>query len=43
MEVISKRYPNLILFKYTQIGSKFNLNIVQEARGIILDSTKLTL
>lgn len=31
-------YPNLVMFKYTQIGSDFKLPIVQEARGVILDS-----
>jgi ATP-dependent Clp protease adapter protein ClpS len=31
------KYPNLISFKYSQIHSPFNLKIVQESRGIILD------
>lgn len=32
-----KKYPNLILFKYNQIDSPFNEQIVRESRGIILD------
>jgi hypothetical protein len=32
-----KAYPNLILFKYSQIASDMSLPIVQESRGIILD------
>lgn len=31
-------YPNLVLFKYNQIESPFAERIVQECRGIILDS-----
>jgi hypothetical protein len=31
------KYPNLILFKYNQIESDFNEEIVRESRGIILD------
>lgn len=31
-------YPNLYLFKYSQIESPMNERIVQECRGIILDS-----
>ncbi|MGI4789894.1 MAG: RNA ligase [Janthinobacterium lividum] len=30
-------YPNLILFKYSQIASDMSLPIVQESRGVILD------
>jgi hypothetical protein len=30
-------YPNLILFKYSQIASDMSLPIVQESRGIVLD------
>ncbi|MFA5071163.1 MAG: RNA ligase [Candidatus Pacearchaeota archaeon] len=33
------KYPNLLLFKYNQIDSPMGERIVQEARGIILDST----
>src|ERR1017187_5709493 len=32
-------YPNLMLFKYSQISSNFAEPIVQEARGIILDES----
>lgn len=32
------KYPNLLLFKYDQIASDFSNQIVQEARGLILDS-----
>lgn len=32
------RYDNFIIFKYNQIESDFNLEIVRECRGIILDS-----
>jgi hypothetical protein len=32
-----KAYPNLILFKYSQIASDMSLPIVQECRGVILD------
>ena len=32
-----KAYPNLVLFKYSQIASDMSLPIVQESRGIILD------
>ena len=32
-----KAYPNLVLFKYSQIASDMSLAIVQECRGIILD------
>src|ERR1017187_359220 len=32
-------YPNLALFKYSQISSNFAEPIVQEARGIILDES----
>ncbi len=32
-----KTYPNLILFKYSQIASDMSLPIVQECRGVILD------
>jgi RNA ligase. len=31
------RYPNLVLFKYSQIDSPFSEPIVQECRGLILD------
>jgi hypothetical protein len=31
------KYPNLFSFKYNQIESDFSLQIVREARGIILD------
>lgn len=31
-------YPNLLLFKYNQIESPMGVKIVQECRGIILDS-----
>jgi len=31
------KYPNLISFKYSQIDSPFSEQVVQEARGIILD------
>ena len=30
-------YPNLVLFKYSQIASDMSLPIVQESRGVILD------
>ncbi len=30
-------YPNLILFKYSQIASDMSLPLVQECRGVILD------
>jgi len=32
-----KAYPNLVLFKYSQIASDMSLPIVQESRGIVLD------
>lgn len=32
-------YPNLISFKYNQIESPFNEQIVREARSLVLDST----
>ncbi len=32
-----KKYPNLILFKYSQVDSPMKERIVQECRGIILD------
>ncbi len=32
-----KTYPNLILFKYSQIASDMSLPIVQECRGVVLD------
>ena len=32
------KYPELVLFKYSQIDSDFSQRIVQESRGIILDS-----
>lgn len=32
-----RTYPNLILFKYSQIASDMSLPIVQECRGVILD------
>ncbi len=32
-----KTYPNLVLFKYSQIASDMSLQIVQECRGIVLD------
>ena len=32
-----KNYPNLVLFKYSQIDSPMGKRIVQESRGIILD------
>ena len=32
-----KMYPNLVLFKYSQIASDMSLPIVQECRGVILD------
>lgn len=31
------QHPNLVLFKYDQIASDFNLPIVRECRGIVLD------
>jgi T4 RnlA family RNA ligase len=34
----SERFPNLYLFKYDQIESQMGLEIVQECRGLILDS-----
>jgi hypothetical protein len=34
------KYPNLILFKYSQIESPMGEKIVQECRGIILDESK---
>jgi hypothetical protein len=34
-----KKFPNLLLFKYNQIDSPMGERIVQECRGIILDST----
>jgi len=30
-------YPNLVLFKYSQIASDMSLPIVQESRGVVLD------
>jgi len=33
-------YSNLILFRYNQLESPFNERIVQECRGLILDSSK---
>jgi T4 RnlA family RNA ligase len=36
----SVKYPNLYLFKYDQIESQMGLAIVQECRGLILDSSK---
>jgi hypothetical protein len=33
------KYPNLVLFKYSQIESPFAEKIVQECRGIILDES----
>lgn len=35
----SKKYPNLILFKYSQIDSPAAHPVVKECRGIILDSS----
>jgi len=35
-----KKYPNLILFKYRDLNAKFHKRLVQECRGIILDSEK---
>ncbi len=32
-----KIYPNLVLFKYSQIASDMSLPIVQECRGVVLD------
>ncbi len=34
-----KTYPNLVLFKYSQIESPMGETIVQESRGIILDES----
>ena len=34
------KYPNLVLFKYSQIESPMGEKIVQECRGIILDESK---
>lgn len=34
------KYPNLVLFKYSQIESPMGDPLVQECRGIILDSAK---
>ena len=33
------KFPNLLLFKYNQIDSPMGEQIVQESRGIVLDST----
>jgi hypothetical protein len=33
------KYPNLFLFKYSQIDSPFDQEIVRECRGLVLDST----
>ena len=33
----SKRYPNLIQFKYDQLESPFREQLVRECRGLILD------
>lgn len=35
---VSERHPSLVLFKYDQIESPMGKRIVQECRGIILDS-----
>jgi len=35
-----KTYPNLILFKYSQIASDMSLPIVQESRGVVLDENE---
>ena len=35
---VSERHPSLVLFKYNQIDSPMGKEIVQECRGIILDS-----
>ena len=34
-----KKYPNLVLFKYSQVDSPMKEPIVQECRGIILDES----
>jgi len=31
------KYPNLVMFKYSQLNSDFSKKLVKEARGIILD------
>jgi hypothetical protein len=33
------KYPNLVLFKYSQIDSPFSVPLVREARGIILNES----
>lgn len=35
----SERFPNLVLFKYSQIDSPMTERICQEARGVILDES----
>lgn len=39
LKIIAKQKDELVLFKYNQIESDFSLESVQEARGIILDSS----